>query len=54
MILTDGVTVFIDALSLVHLTGTTLTFVKSPDGSGFKFENPNDVKSCNCEDGCCE
>lgn len=54
VIQTEGMTVFVDADSLPQLSGTTLEFVDSPQGSGFKFANPNDKKSCNCEDGCCD
>jgi iron-sulfur cluster assembly protein len=51
----EGVTVYVDAQSLTKLAGTTLQFVSGSHGSGFKFENPNDQKSCDCGDeGCCE
>jgi iron-sulfur cluster assembly protein len=53
VIQTEGMTVFVDAVSLPQLAGTTLEFVNGPHGSGFKFTNPNDQQSCNCDDGCC-
>jgi iron-sulfur cluster assembly protein len=55
----EGITVYVDAASLMHLSGATLEFVSGPNGSGFKFDNPNDQKSCGCGDsdcgdgGCC-
>lgn len=40
--------VFVDAESLPMLDGMTVDFVDSLEGSGFKFTNPNAVKSCAC------
>ncbi|MEI6747295.1 MAG: iron-sulfur cluster assembly accessory protein [Methylococcaceae bacterium] len=40
--------VFIDAESLPTLDGMTVDFLDSIEGSGFKFTNPNAVKSCAC------
>ncbi len=42
------VKVFVDPLSLPKLDGMSIDFVDSLDGSGFKFTNPNAVKSCAC------
>ena len=42
------VKVFIDADSLPMLDGMTVDFIDSLEGSGFKFTNPNAVKSCAC------
>ncbi|MGR8942304.1 MAG: HesB/IscA family protein [Gammaproteobacteria bacterium] len=42
------VRVFVDPLSLPKLDGMSIDFVDSLDGSGFKFTNPNAVKSCAC------
>jgi iron-sulfur cluster assembly protein len=50
---TEGMTVYVDAVSLAQLSGATLEFVTGPDGSGFKFNNPNDQKSCGGGDGGC-
>jgi len=49
----EGLKVLVDTTSLVQLSGATLEFVTGPNGSGFKFDNPNDANSCNCDDGCC-
>jgi iron-sulfur cluster assembly accessory protein len=43
-----GVQIFVDPFSAGHLAGTTIDYVDSLQGSGFKFENPNIVKSCGC------
>ncbi|MEQ1530012.1 MAG: iron-sulfur cluster assembly accessory protein [Methylococcales bacterium] len=42
------VKVFVDPLSLPKLDGMTIDFLDSLEGSGFKFTNPNAVKSCAC------
>jgi len=42
------VKVFVDVLSFPKLDGMTIDFVDSLEGSGFKFTNPNAVKSCAC------
>jgi iron-sulfur cluster assembly accessory protein len=42
------VKVFVDPLSMPKLDGMTIDFVDSLEGSGFKFTNPNAVKSCAC------
>jgi len=42
------VNVFVDPQSLPSLDGMSIDFVDSLDGSGFKFTNPNAVKSCAC------
>lgn len=42
------VKVFVDADSMPKLDGMSIDFVDSLDGSGFKFSNPNAVKSCAC------
>lgn len=39
---------FIDEDSLSLLDGTTLDFVDSLTGAGFKFENPNAGTKCDC------
>ena len=40
--------VLIDAASSSHLKGTTIDYVSGLNGSGFKFENPNAVRTCGC------
>lgn len=44
----DGVKVFVDPNSLIHLKGVEIDFVDSIHGSGFKFNNPNAKSSCGC------
>lgn len=43
-----NVRVFIDPASLPMISGTTVDFVDSLDGSGFKFVNPNAKSACSC------
>ncbi|HNA30026.1 MAG TPA: iron-sulfur cluster assembly accessory protein [Thiobacillaceae bacterium] len=43
-----GVTLLVDPFSAPLLTGVTVDFVDSLNGSGFKFENPNASSSCAC------
>ncbi len=42
------VKVFVDSLSLTKLDGMSIDFLDSLEGSGFKFTNPNAVKTCAC------
>jgi iron-sulfur cluster assembly accessory protein len=42
------VKVFVDPASYPKLDGMSIDFVDSLEGSGFKFSNPNAVKSCAC------
>lgn len=43
-----GVQLFVDPFSAGHLAGTVIDYVDGLHGSGFKFDNPNIVKSCGC------
>jgi len=43
-----GVAVVVDKKSALYLDGTTLDFQDEISGRGFKFENPNAVKTCGC------
>jgi iron-sulfur cluster assembly protein len=43
-----SVKVFVDPNSMPMLDGMSVDFIDSIDGSGFKFSNPNAVKSCAC------
>jgi iron-sulfur cluster assembly accessory protein len=43
-----GVRVFIDAASSAHVRGMTLDYVSGLHGAGFKFLNPNAVRTCGC------
>ena len=42
------VPVYTDPYSAAHLRGTLITYQDTLHGSGFKFENPNIVRSCGC------
>ena len=44
----DGVAVVCDAKSYLYLNGTTLDYVTSIMGHGFKFTNPNVKGTCGC------
>ena len=43
-----GVTLIIDAKSLVYIDGTELDFTKEGLNEGFKFNNPNQSGECGC------
>ncbi len=42
----DGLTVYLDFASAHVLHGTEIDYVSSEEGSGFRFNNPNPVRSC--------
>ncbi|MER3412770.1 MAG: iron-sulfur cluster insertion protein ErpA [Armatimonadota bacterium] len=44
----QGVTIYVDNLSLKYMTGSVVDFVEDVLGGGFKIENPNAVRSCGC------
>jgi len=44
----QGVKMFIDKKSAGHLVGTSIDFVDSLQGSGFKINNPNATSTCGC------
>lgn len=44
----EGFKVFIDPFSAQYLSGTTIDFVSSMQGSGFTFSNPNATGGCGC------
>jgi iron-sulfur cluster assembly protein len=44
----NGLTVVIDAKSLVYLDGTQLDFAKEGLNEGFQFNNPNVNGECGC------
>jgi iron-sulfur cluster assembly accessory protein len=46
----DGLKVYIDSMSEPYLNGTTVDYVESLQGSGFKINNPNATSSCGCGD----
>lgn len=44
----DGFNIYIDQSSFGLLSGSTIDFVDSLQGSGFKIENPNATGTCGC------
>ena len=44
----DNLKVYVDSNSLPHLKGTTIDYVSSLYGGGFKFSNPNASGTCGC------
>jgi iron-sulfur cluster assembly accessory protein len=44
----DGLKIFIDPMSSQYLEGTTIDYVQSLQGAGFKFINPKAVRTCGC------
>ena len=44
----DGLKVYVDATSMMYLTGVTVDYVENLEGAGFKFENPNVKSTCGC------
>ena len=46
----NGVRVFVDGFSAQYLTGITVDYVTSMQGSGLTFNNPNATGGCGC--GC--
>ena len=44
----DGFKLFVDQASLLYLEGVEVDFVDSPEGSGFKFANPQVKSTCGC------
>lgn len=44
----EGVRIFVDPFSAQYLSGTTVDYVSSMQGSGFTFKNPNATGGCGC------
>lgn len=44
----NGVRVFVDGFSAQYLSGITVDYVTSMQGSGFTFHNPNATGGCGC------
>ena len=44
----EGIKVVVDMKSALYLNGTTIDFVQSLTGGGFKFDNPQASRSCGC------
>ena len=44
----QGLKVFVDPMSAMHLEGTTIDYVMGVSGAGFKFNNPQAKTTCGC------
>jgi iron-sulfur cluster assembly accessory protein len=44
----NGINVYVDTQSARLLQGSSIDFVETVQGSGFKIDNPNAVSSCGC------
>jgi iron-sulfur cluster assembly accessory protein len=44
----DGLLIFVDPLSAIHLEGTTVDYTIGLSGVGFKFINPLAKMTCGC------
>jgi iron-sulfur cluster assembly accessory protein len=44
----NGLKVFVDALSLQHMDGSSIDYVEDVLGGGFKIDNPNAAATCGC------
>ena len=44
----NGVRIFVDGFSAQYLSGVTIDYVSSMQGSGFTFHNPNASGGCGC------
>src|SRR5580692_654007 len=42
----DGLKVFVDATSLMYLSGCVVDYVETLEAAGFKFENPQVKSTC--------
>ena len=49
----NGVRVFVDAKSSLHLDGVTLDYQDGLMGAGFRVDNPNAQKTCGCGESFC-
>ena len=44
----DGLKVFVDATSLMYLSGVNVDYIETLEGAGFKFDNPQVKSTCGC------
>jgi iron-sulfur cluster assembly accessory protein len=44
----DGFKVFVDPFSAQYISGVTIDYVSSMQGSGFTFKNPSATGGCGC------
>lgn len=47
-LVSNGVTIIIDQMSLQYLRGTEIDYIEGLQGAGFKFHNPNVKSTCGC------
>ena len=47
-ILTDGVGLLVDSLSLPFLAGSMIDYIEEMDGASFQVKNPQASSSCSC------
>jgi iron-sulfur cluster insertion protein len=43
-----GVKLVVDEMSLMYMVGTTIDYIETLQGAGFKFNNPNVTSTCGC------
>jgi iron-sulfur cluster assembly protein len=43
-----GLKIYIDQASMLYLDGAKVDYVETPEGAGFKFDNPNVRTTCGC------
>lgn len=48
IVVQDGFRLFVDPFSTQYLSGITIDYTTSMQGSGFTFKNPNATGSCGC------
>jgi iron-sulfur cluster assembly accessory protein len=44
----DGISVFVDEISLPYIAGVTLDYVEGLHNAGFRFDNPHATRTCGC------
>ena len=44
----NGINVIVDEQSIQYLDGIEIDFIETPQGAGFKFNNPNVKSTCGC------
>lgn len=44
----EGLKIFVDGTSAMYLEGAAVDYVENLEGAGFKFDNPNAVRTCGC------
>ncbi len=48
VVMLEGYKVFVDPFSMQYISGVTIDYVTSMQGSGFTFKNPNSTGGCGC------